>query len=365
MIGPTISMEDPTPFAPHNTMSTPGPPSFTVDIPKNLGAVLIGALFASVFSGISDLQAMFYFKSYKHDPWPLKLLVSVVWIMDTIHLGFIWSAVWFYLIANYGSQEVIDIIPWQIPMIVIQTSLIVACVDYFYAKRIFVLSKMNWLLTAPVVILICLRLASAIVVAVKEFELKRFSLMEQHDHWLLTFTFGVSAALDAVTSGTLVHLLAQHRVENGRYNRVLDKLILYGLECGCLTFLGSITTMLCWILMKNLVFGGVYFCMGKFYANVLFITLNSRNHVLRGTPLVLEPRARTTNLSDRHYAAHPIEFARGQLSKGKVPSDTFAISVQMERTVHYEVDESDLTFQRSHVASLPSVHVASLPSMQL
>ncbi|KAJ7620315.1 hypothetical protein FB45DRAFT_1094420 [Roridomyces roridus] len=323
-------------------MSSPTPPP---DIPKTLGAMLIGALFASVFSGISDLQAMFYFKSYKHDPLRLKLLVSLVWIMDTIHLGFIWGALWFYLIGEYGLEQVVNIIAWEIPMIVIQTvnpsfgvfrdrsddiqALIVFFVDYFYANRIFVLSKGNWFLTAPVMILMLLRLGKA-----------------TNTRWLFTLSLSVSAALDAATSGSLVYLPLKHRVENGRYNRVLDKLILYGLECGSLTCLGSITTMLSWVLMRNnLIFCGMYFCIGKFYANVLFATLNSRHHVLRGTPIALEPRMRTSDLDNPHTAPHPIEF--GPEPSNKVPSDKFQISVHMERTVHYE--EGDSESQRSQV----------------
>ncbi|KAJ7624481.1 hypothetical protein FB45DRAFT_83575 [Roridomyces roridus] len=333
-------MEVPAPFLPR-TMSTPGPPP--VDIPKNLGAVLIGALFASVFSGMSDLQAMFYFKSYKHDPLPLKILVTIVWIMDTIHLGFIWSAVWFYLIGNYGSLACRRCNP-------------VANSDDRHSDFADRRLRRLFLCKADI------RPEQAGLVLNGScdyphlpsfgFKLKRFSLVEEHDQWLLTFTFAVSAALDAVTSGTLVYLLFQHRVENGRYNRVLNKLIVYGLECGCLTFLGSLTTMLCWILMKNLVFGGVYFCMGKFYANVLLITLNSRNDVLRGTPsVVLEPRIRTTNMDDPHLGAHPIEFAPAPSNKSKDPgSDKFQISVQMERTVHYEVDESQFRRSSSGIA---------------
>ncbi|KAG5652538.1 hypothetical protein H0H81_004648 [Sphagnurus paluster] len=45
-----------------------------VDIPKTFGALLIGAIVASAFSGIVTVQTFAYFKYYPTDRAPLKAL---------------------------------------------------------------------------------------------------------------------------------------------------------------------------------------------------------------------------------------------------------------------------------------------------
>ncbi|KAJ7624480.1 hypothetical protein FB45DRAFT_83459 [Roridomyces roridus] len=326
--------------------STTGPP---VDIPKTFGALLLGALFASVLSGISDLQAMFYFKAYREDPLRLKLMVAVVWILDTIHTGLIWSAVWFYLIGSYGQFLSVDEVPWQIPMIVILTPTIGVFKDCFFAYRIFILSGRNRVITAPIILLVCLRVAVATTAAARLFKFGRYSLLQLHGGWLITFTLIVSAVLDALSSGLLVFFLLRHRVEHGRLKHVLDKLMLYGVESGTLTFFGSISVMLCWILLSHtLIFVGLYFCMAKFYTNVLLAALNSRNHIRQRrqttTSIGLERR---TGRGRTYDSEAPVQFATPNSASTKVPSDHFQLGVQMERGVHYHDVEAQTDLPKS------------------
>ncbi|KAJ7641958.1 hypothetical protein FB45DRAFT_363836 [Roridomyces roridus] len=315
-------------------------------VPTTFGALLIGALFASVIYGISSLQATFYFRSYRNDVMRLKILVAVIWVLDTIHTGFLWGAVWFYLIGQYGDPLAKNSIAWEIPMIIIQAALIVICVHCFFAHRIFMLGRRSWLLATPVVryfflleirslvahkiILICLRLASSAVLSAKLFEYKYFTVVQAHDGWLFTLGLASSAVLDVYTSSVLAYLLLRHRGESDRINHVLYKLVIYG----SLTTLGSTTTILSWVFMNdNMVFLGLYFCTTKFYASVVFATLNSRYNILReseeqqggGGPIMFR--------RNKNGSGDPVEFA-SQNRSTKVPD--FQISVQMERTVHYD-----------------------------
>ncbi|KAJ7620314.1 hypothetical protein FB45DRAFT_1032993 [Roridomyces roridus] len=232
--------------------------SSAVDIPKTVGALLVGGLFASVLFGFSNLQALFYFRSYQDDPLRLKLLVAFVWVMDTIHIGFLWGGLWFYLITSDGMPAAIDQIPTVLMVVIFTNTVIGVCKDCFFGYRVFMLSKRNWCLTTLIVILLCLRLVSAILTS------NKMSV-------LITLTFAAPAGMDAFTTGALVYLLRQHRLEHGRLNHILDRLLLYGVETASFTFCGSITTALCWLLMKdNFIFAGVFCCMGKFYTNMLF-----------------------------------------------------------------------------------------------
>ncbi|KAF7334288.1 hypothetical protein MSAN_02390400 [Mycena sanguinolenta] len=127
-------------------------------VPQTLGALLIGGLFATLLAGVVNLQTIFYFRTYQKDPLPVKVLISVVWLLDSLHTAFIWAGLWFFLVQNYGAQDR-DRIPWCIAFTLIITALVTFLVHCFFAHRIFLLSKKNWFM----LVLTLLRLSASSV----------------------------------------------------------------------------------------------------------------------------------------------------------------------------------------------------------
>ncbi|KAG6839613.1 hypothetical protein C0991_000898, partial [Blastosporella zonata] len=82
----------------------------SIDIPKTFGALLLGGLFAAILSGVVAVQIVVYFKLYPGDTLRLKSLVLFIWILDTFHTGFVWTALWQYLISYFGSPEKVELI---------------------------------------------------------------------------------------------------------------------------------------------------------------------------------------------------------------------------------------------------------------
>ncbi|KAF7340914.1 hypothetical protein MSAN_02076300 [Mycena sanguinolenta] len=259
------------------------------DIPQTLGALLIGGLFATLFAGVVNLQTVFYWRTYQKDPLLLKVLIFTVWVLDNLHTSFIWAGLWSCLIQNYGLQDRVDYIPWCISLTVVITALVTFLVHCFFAHRIFMFSKKNWFMTSPILALTLLRLVAASII------------------------------------NTDLSL-----------NRILDKLILYGLETGSLTCLGTIITMLLWVMTpKNLIFLGLHVVITKLYANSLLVTLNTRNHIQVG---------RLNGSSDQSKDLGPVIFLEHHVPKSpgtrlnglsdKVPP----INVQTQTSVRYDGD---------------------------
>ncbi|KAH9485951.1 hypothetical protein JR316_0000012 [Psilocybe cubensis] len=72
------------------------------------------------------------------------------------------------------------------------------------------------------------------------------------------------------------------RTEAASLNAVIDSLIKYSFETGLLTCAGTVISMICWLTMPtNLIFMGLHFVIGKFYANSLLVTLNMRETIRR------------------------------------------------------------------------------------
>ncbi|KAF7347181.1 hypothetical protein MVEN_01472800 [Mycena venus] len=275
------------------------------DVPTTMGALLIGGFFASMLSGVVNLQTLLYFRSYKNDPTGFKFLVFSVWGLDTLHTAFIWAGLWDYLIGYYGNASKINYIPWSISLTVILTAIVTFLVHCFFAHRILLLSKRNWLMASPVIILALLRLGAASVSTWEMFHYKAFDLFKLHARWIFTLGLSVSSAVDILIAGLLFWLFQSNRPDTGHLKDVIDRLKLYAFETGSLTCIGTIVSMICWVAMsQNLIFLGLHFVIGKLYANSLLVTLNTRQEIRR---------ARSTSSRERG----PVLFLETHRSPGK------------------------------------------------
>ncbi|CAK5265629.1 unnamed protein product [Mycena citricolor] len=273
------------PSAPPRT-DRPTCPYRKMTVQNTVGPMVLGALFASMLSGFVHLTAFFYYRTYREDPIHFKALVGIVWLLDTLHTAFIWEGIWNYVIPQIGNENLrLDHIPGGVPISVLLTALVTFFVHNFFAHRIYLLSKRNWMLATPVVVLAVLRLASASVSTWEMFHYQSFEGFKIHANWIFTMGLSVSSAVDVYITGALFYLFQSNRSETSPFNHVIDQLILYAFEAGSLTTIGTIVTMLCWVTMStNLIFLGIHFVIGKrtsLYANSLLITLNTRENIRR------------------------------------------------------------------------------------
>ncbi|KAI3595822.1 hypothetical protein WG66_001025 [Moniliophthora roreri] len=237
-----------------------------MDVPKTLGALLIGALFASLCSGGVVIQTLLYLKLYPSDSPSLKSLVLIIWLLDTFHTAFIWGALWEYLVDFYGKPDLIDRISWTLAMSIVFTAILTFCTHCFFAHRILkrrspplschLLSKKNWWLTAPIFVLAVLRLsmsfyvsrtisyiliitrsrqASASGTTAQMLKLQSFAKFRDEVHWLFTLGLALSCMVDILITGSLFFLLQTSRGDAGNLNVVIDTLILYTFETGSIT----------------------------------------------------------------------------------------------------------------------------------
>jgi hypothetical protein len=277
-----------------------------VDIPKTLGALLLGGLFAALYvplsmcldfdlrkvfslSGGVSVQVLIYFKLYPSDLLRVKTLVVTVWFLDTLHTGFIWSALFHYLIFHFGDRSEVDFIAWNLAITITFTALLTFLVHCFLAHRIWMLSKRNWLLTIPILTLAVLRLVSANATTGEMIRLESFHLFKLGFKWMFTLGLALSSTVDILITVSLFFLLHGSRTGTPSLNIVIDSLIKYAFETGALTTAGTIISMLCWLVMpQNLIFMGIHFVISKcvFFSTVLLL----RSHltfdcVTQSTPL--------------------------------------------------------------------------------
>ncbi|KAF9523108.1 hypothetical protein CPB83DRAFT_910921 [Crepidotus variabilis] len=323
----------------------------SLDIPKTFGALLLGGLFASFVSGFVTIQGVIYLRMYPNDAVGIKLLVLTVWLLDIGHTTVIWSALWSYLIQNYGDEGVIDIIHWNIAVTIVLTAVLTLLIHLFFAQRIFKLSKRNYWLTAPIVMLACLRLVSACGTTAEMIHLETFSHFVEQIRWIFTLGLALSTAVDILITASLFFLLQSKRSGLANLNAVIDSLIWYTFETSSLTTAGTIVAMICWLVMpSNLIFMGLHFVIAKFYANSFLVTLISRKKIRQGrrpsgsmepVPVhLLDTRRPSNRTSDEDLGEQyekEMAVRHSEQKAAKLQSTTEGqVEINVERSIQYD-----------------------------
>ncbi|KAL0961349.1 hypothetical protein HGRIS_006305 [Hohenbuehelia grisea] len=255
-----------------------------VEIPDTLGALLVGGLIATAFSGVVTVQAFSYFKSYSNDPPRLKLLVFAVWMLDFCHAIFASISLWHYLITNFGRSDMISSIPWSLAITIALTAILTFLVHCFFVHRIFKISFGNWLITLPLGLLAVARLCFACLTTSQMIILDTLDEFVQKFHWSFTLGLALSSAIDVLITGSLCFFLSNNRKPASSLNLVIDTLMIYAFENGALTCAATVISMICWLAMPhNLIFMGLHFVISKLYANSLLATLNTRKALRSGS----------------------------------------------------------------------------------
>ncbi|KAH8099630.1 hypothetical protein BXZ70DRAFT_1009027 [Cristinia sonorae] len=241
-----------------------------------LGAILIGGFVALFLSGIVFMQTMIYYRVYGKDPIRLKLIVSVVWLLDMIHSAFTISVDWYYLVSDREDDSYLRVY-WPVPACIASTSVVTSVVMSFYIHRVWTLSGHKAYLAVPMMILNLFRVAagfaSAAEVARKTY-LYEFTMSVD---WPFVATLATSSFLDFLVATILVILLRRSRTGLFNMDQVLDSITLYTVENGLLTAVTTIVSLVCWVTMPyNLIFLGIHFTIAKLYANAFLATLNAR-----------------------------------------------------------------------------------------
>jgi hypothetical protein len=145
------------------------------------------------------------------------------------------------------------------------------------------LSKRNWFLTVPIVVLAICRLASASTTTGTMMHLETFAAFKAQYRWVFTLGLALSSAVDVLITISLCMLINTNRSTSpSSLNHLVDSLLLYTLENGAITTIGTILSMICWLTMsENLIFMAMHFAITKLYANSFLVVLNVRYRLRR------------------------------------------------------------------------------------
>ncbi|KAI6100097.1 hypothetical protein EV401DRAFT_2032073 [Pisolithus croceorrhizus] len=87
-----------------------------MSIPGGFGSTLIGGLISAILYGIATLQTYVYYMNYSDDALVIRVLVTAVWILSTLHFSFMCHFLYYYLVTNYGIPTSLLYMVWSLPV---------------------------------------------------------------------------------------------------------------------------------------------------------------------------------------------------------------------------------------------------------
>ncbi|KAI0326506.1 hypothetical protein GY45DRAFT_1373911 [Cubamyces sp. BRFM 1775] len=234
------------------------------------GALLLGTSFGLILYGLTVHQTYRYVRLYPKDKIWLKVLVSGIFVFETMNTALPLIAVYYHLVTNYFNPLSLLEGHWS-------TRLLTPISSSFYVYRVYHIGPYY-------TYRICVAVAVILMVGVFAFtaaatvEAFRLSLNDfQHVSWLVSVSFGCAVFADMFLTGALITVLWKSRTGFRRTDSLIEVLVVYSINTGLLTsifgFLGFVFAI---ILPGNLIYIGISIVGIKLYANSVLAVLNSR-----------------------------------------------------------------------------------------
>ncbi|KAJ3733266.1 hypothetical protein DFJ43DRAFT_245918 [Lentinula guzmanii] len=287
---------------------------------NSFGAGLIGAIVTAMLYGLTTLQTYLYFINYPKDEMKIKVLVSIVWILDSLHIALVTFCVYHYLVINFSNPAGLAIVNWSLNITVMLNLLLAVLVQSFFTRQVFTLSRglARWALAALLSITVIGHFCFGIETVAFLFISKTFVKFQESSTVKLAAAtpFAIFAVLsDVLIAVSLCVLLHENRTGWGKTNTLITTLIVYAVNRCLLTSAVAITEVIVFILHPtSLWFLAIDFVIGKLYANSLLASLNSR-HYLRKPVTHSDNTNSRSNVSSSFHAVVPSVGVEGDSTR--------------------------------------------------
>ncbi|KAJ7906303.1 hypothetical protein B0H13DRAFT_2021078 [Mycena leptocephala] len=242
-----------------------------------IGAYELGVLVSYTLLGVTTTQAYIYYSRFLKDFRGLKYLVAFILSCELAHAICIANTLYRMTVSDYGHPERLVLIPRSLATAVLFSGLVGACVQSFFASRIYRVSKslyipcLSWILSFSGVL-------GSIAVFVYGLRIKTIPEFEARCSWLVNSLWSITSANDLIITVTLVYWLHQQRsAAVKRTLAIVDKLIAWTMETGVITSTAGLVSLVCFLIMPgNYIWIAFFVVNARLYSNSLLASLNSR-----------------------------------------------------------------------------------------
>ncbi|KAI0684700.1 hypothetical protein BC835DRAFT_1388535 [Cytidiella melzeri] len=259
------------------------------DVPVSEATLLIlapmftGALVAFLLFGISIMQLFIYSLSTHRDHLAIRITVYVVFLFDIFQSVVVAAQSWYAVGSGWGRPLALLELNWTFEAIPAITGIVAACVQIFYAWRIYRFSQ--WRIIPAFIVAVALMQCSAalsITAGIPPLQ----DVTELHILYRRTIVWlGGAAAVDVTIAATMLYLLfSARRNMFGHTQRIINRLIRLTVETGVVTATCALMELIMFQVLPatnmHLFFSSL---LAKVYFNALMTSLNSRRTADRMT----------------------------------------------------------------------------------
>jgi len=316
-------------------------------------AQLVGGYFIIVYLslilyGIVIAQTYTYALHAKDDPFILKLTVTVVGVLETVHMALMLHSTYLYSALDFGHPQLLPLIPVSAGASVMLGMVITACVQMFYIRRIYILSAKNWLLTTIVSVMLFVRVPFSFTAGALMYTLHTWNEFRVQIGPLVAVCvgLGLSAVVDITIASMLIYYLYKARTGFKSTDRLIHTLMAYTVNSGFITMICStLAVVTFFVLPQSLVFAGLVQMSSKLYANSFLGTLNARQRL----------RTKSTSASTQRPSGNSGSAGSGKARHIEIFQETFKAATHdptystMDRTMTYGTiveDAEDRSFDK-------------------
>ncbi|KAF9050941.1 hypothetical protein BDP27DRAFT_1373547 [Rhodocollybia butyracea] len=131
-----------------------------------LGVTFVGIIISSIMYGATCVQLYYYYtQNCKKDGQFLKILVAVIWVVDSAHVAMLTAGDYHYTVSNFGDYIVLLQVNCEGVLRMLQ-SLLVTLVQIFFAYRVYQLSRKNPVIPIIIVLLSIIQFGLSIPFAI-------------------------------------------------------------------------------------------------------------------------------------------------------------------------------------------------------
>ncbi|KAH7906532.1 hypothetical protein BJ138DRAFT_1162396 [Hygrophoropsis aurantiaca] len=295
-----------------------------LQLDSTFGLLFVAFTIATCLYGVTILQCYTYFRTY-NDAALLKSTVILVLILDTAGTACSAAGLYSYLITNYDNPPAllgINIVLCVESMITVIVTFIVQC---FFAYSVWTVTSKNRLVTGFILFTAFSALVIGLAMSTEDIIQKTYSALSENRFKIFAgLDLGIAALCDiAITVSLCYHF---HYRKNGfkLTETLLDKLSVYSLNRGVLTFIVQLLNMVFFIASPDTdIWALFHMSLSKVYMISFLATLNRRERLRKGScgPIELGSDIRMQMLEsdgDLHtrrttIASHP-SYDRGKAS---------------------------------------------------
>ncbi|KAF7759806.1 hypothetical protein Agabi119p4_11501 [Agaricus bisporus var. burnettii] len=258
-----------------------------------LAPPFVGFVIGTALFGATILQAYQYFKNYSDNSIMMKLQVSIICLLDALHLVFSSKLMYTFFISNFGSVVDSTRNVWSFKAIGITQSILIVCVQMLVLAGVCPEKNIHAFPT-PELGPLETDQGVGVVVCYKVLHVDVILSFGTDSEWMIYLGFGATTILDISIALMMCFVLHKNKLNINQHGitmgivEVLSTLIKYAFGTGLLTAFASFLVIVSFVARPNTLFYiGVSLSVPRLYTNSFLVMLNIRrqlNDKLKATP---------------------------------------------------------------------------------